>query len=323
MWVDTPVTCSPHRSLNTSKGVIRCRDLRDCSDDEILAELRSQGVIEVKHIMTKKNGVFEPTNTFILTFNVPVTPKLIKAAYLKINVEPYIPNPLRCFKCQRFGHGTSTCSRNAACAKCGQEGHTDSSCQNTPHCANCAGSHVSYSKDCSVWIKQREITQVKFEKNITFFEARKLVEQRTATHNSKDGTIRPGVSYAHAIHNTHIQTRSACTQTDLTWPLTEKLPIAVENITASKVSSGSQTSSTTTNTNIPNYSSQTNKQTNNQSNKKIGPASKTSSNRQRKGSNDPVKQYNRYGSLEDEMDLDVTRSRSYSPKTKIKQKGKS
>jgi len=45
---------SPHRSLNSSRGVIRCRDFRDCGDHEVMDALRSQGVIDVKHIQTKK-----------------------------------------------------------------------------------------------------------------------------------------------------------------------------------------------------------------------------------------------------------------------------
>ena len=46
-WVDTPVSVTPHRSLNSCKGIIRCRDLRDCSEDEILGELSHEGVTHV------------------------------------------------------------------------------------------------------------------------------------------------------------------------------------------------------------------------------------------------------------------------------------
>ena len=130
MWVDIPISVTPHRSLNSSRGVIRCREFRDCDDTEVLDALRSQGVFEVKHIFTKRNGNNEPTNTFILSFNTPTPPKSVKAAYMKVVVEPYIPNPLRCFKCQKFGHGKNNCNRSAVCSKCGQEGHEDISCQN-------------------------------------------------------------------------------------------------------------------------------------------------------------------------------------------------
>jgi hypothetical protein len=43
-----------HTSLSTSKGIIRSRDLRDCTDDEVLNAPRPAGVAHVKHIMTQK-----------------------------------------------------------------------------------------------------------------------------------------------------------------------------------------------------------------------------------------------------------------------------
>jgi hypothetical protein len=114
-WVDVEVKVSPHRSLNMSKGIIRCRDLRDCSEEEVL-DAQTEGVTNVKHIFANKNGAKQPTNTFVLTFAKPAAIKFVKAAYLKIPVEMFIPNPLRCFNCQRFGHGKNSCNRPAICA---------------------------------------------------------------------------------------------------------------------------------------------------------------------------------------------------------------
>jgi len=51
-----PVTASPHRTLNTCKGVIRCRALIDCPKDEILEELKSQGVTDIYNILTKDDS---------------------------------------------------------------------------------------------------------------------------------------------------------------------------------------------------------------------------------------------------------------------------
>jgi hypothetical protein len=68
-----------HRLLNTCKGVICCRDFRDCSDAEVIEALNHEGVTNVKHFFTKKNGSAVPTNTFIVTFNKTVLPKFVKA----------------------------------------------------------------------------------------------------------------------------------------------------------------------------------------------------------------------------------------------------
>ena len=40
-----PIDVSPHYSLNTKKGVIRCPDIKDCTDDDILEGLKAEGVI--------------------------------------------------------------------------------------------------------------------------------------------------------------------------------------------------------------------------------------------------------------------------------------
>ena len=91
------ITVSAHTSLNSSKGVIRSRDLEGVGEDEMLDNLSSQGVSAVKRIHIRRNNELVPTNTFILTFSKPLLPESIKAGYLKIPVVPFIPNPLRCF----------------------------------------------------------------------------------------------------------------------------------------------------------------------------------------------------------------------------------
>ena len=49
-----PITVSPHYSLNTKKGVIRCPDIKECSDEEILEGLKDEGVIKLDRISVKR-----------------------------------------------------------------------------------------------------------------------------------------------------------------------------------------------------------------------------------------------------------------------------
>ena len=60
---------SVHKTLNSSCGVIRCRELSDMSEIEIRDELKTQGVVEVHRVTVKKEGKVIPTNTLFLTFN--------------------------------------------------------------------------------------------------------------------------------------------------------------------------------------------------------------------------------------------------------------
>ena len=90
----------PHKTLNWSKRIIRNKELSQCSREEILAELKNQGVInDIKKITIKKENQTILTNTYILTFNSPTTQKEIKISYINEKIETYIPNPLRCYKC--------------------------------------------------------------------------------------------------------------------------------------------------------------------------------------------------------------------------------
>ena len=133
-----PIKVNAHTSLNSSKGVIRSRDLEGVSEDEMLENLSSQGVSAVKRIHIRRNNELVQTNTFILTFCKP-----LKAGYLNIPIVPFIPNPLRCFKCHRYGHGENACRGKVICARCGQVDHESKTCTNAISCANCKGSHFA------------------------------------------------------------------------------------------------------------------------------------------------------------------------------------
>ena len=86
-----PVTASPHRTLNTCKGVIRCAPVVDCDKDQTLKELRPQGVSDITNIMVKHDsGSRNNTNTFIITFKAPTIPKYLHVGYLRVPVYIHI-----------------------------------------------------------------------------------------------------------------------------------------------------------------------------------------------------------------------------------------
>ncbi|XP_048239182.1 uncharacterized protein LOC125372735 [Haliotis rufescens] len=80
------------------------------SEEEIAVELQSQGVTCVKRFTRKDHDRVVHTKTYLLTFSLPKVPSSLKAGYFNIGVDVYIPNPLRCYKCQKFGHGARSFS---------------------------------------------------------------------------------------------------------------------------------------------------------------------------------------------------------------------
>ena len=174
------IKVSPHLSLNSSKGVVRNSELSLCTLDEIKTYLKPQGVSDVKRISIKRNDEIINTNTYIFTFSRSQLPKEIKVGYNLIKINPYIPNPLRCYNCQKFGHHETKCVKSAVCKKCGESGsdHIELTCSNPIKCANCQSDHPADSRNCLVWKREKEINNIKFTQNISFPEARKIVQSQ-------------------------------------------------------------------------------------------------------------------------------------------------
>ena len=214
-FMDIEVKATPHRSLNTSKGVIRDhgRDLFDMSENDIVLELKDQGVEGVSRFILKKDGKEIKTNTLFITFATPTPPPKLKIGYYNVEVKLYIPNPLRCFSCQEFGHSRKYCKKELRCWKCGCEGHDGSACTSeSVCCVNCKGKHYSSSKECPVWILEKEIQRVKAEKTLPYGEARRLV---TASSSSPAPS-----SYANAVKSNvakPVPTKSVECQTPDFW----------------------------------------------------------------------------------------------------------
>lgn len=187
-----PVLVTLHKTLNHKKGVIRCPALKDIPEKEIAEDLADQGVCEARKIFMKKEGELVPSATVILTFAMSVLPKEIKAGYLNLKVDPYIPNPLRCFRCHRYGHTSDKCKRKAICARCGSEEHiNDRECTETPHCINCQKDHSAYSKDCSQWLLEKNIQRLRVTENLSFFEARRQLTPAPMSGPSYSSVAQP------------------------------------------------------------------------------------------------------------------------------------
>ena len=117
------LSVSPHFSLNTKKGVAKYPDIKDCTNEKILEGLKDEGVIKLDRITVFRDSFRKQTGTFILTFESQMLPEYIRVGYYRVAVSRFIPNPVRCYKCQKFGHTKFDCRKNKVCNKCRQEDH--------------------------------------------------------------------------------------------------------------------------------------------------------------------------------------------------------
>ncbi|GFT76697.1 uncharacterized protein TNCV_335631 [Trichonephila clavipes] len=82
--------------------------------------MQAQNVCDVRRITIRRDGQVLNTKHLILTFHTPDLPQTVKMAFIRCPVRPYIPNPLRCFQCQRFGHSKTVCRGQPTCSRCAE-----------------------------------------------------------------------------------------------------------------------------------------------------------------------------------------------------------
>ena len=120
--------------------------------------------------------------------------------YVRVKVRPYVPSPLRCFRCLRFGHTRDFCRGRKTCEKCSSNEHVSDECTaGSPRCVKCDDTqtpHSAFDRSCPALLREKEILALKVTKNLTFREAR---DQYNATHPKRPyasavrevGLIRP------------------------------------------------------------------------------------------------------------------------------------
>lgn len=103
-------------------------------------------------------------------------------------VRPYIPPPMRCFKCQRFGHIAAACKSKLRCAKYGGE-HEYGKCERGVKikCCNCGGEHSAAYKGCDAHKKAVQIQNVKVKEKLTYVEAIRKVKSND--NNSRSAPV--------------------------------------------------------------------------------------------------------------------------------------
>ncbi|XP_067653210.1 uncharacterized protein [Haliotis asinina] len=319
---NVPVEVSPHRTLNSCKGIVRDvgRCLSDMDESDIISELRSQGVTAVKRFTYKRENDIIKTNTYLFTFGLPTRPESLKAGYCHLRVNTYIPNPLRCYRCQKYGHGTKSCRSPAACHRCGGTCEDGKLCDKPPACVNCSGNHPSSSRTCPTWELQSKISKIKHERNVSFLEARKLVL----------ALEKPGQSYAAAASvsiptSRSVSYQSVCCQTDYTW-MESSAPILITSPRQSS-SSSSQTDDPSTVVSHSPMTSTVNLQSVPKPSSDLKTTTKKSDHSNRsdripKGQRDPVRIQNRFQTLED-MDVSPLPHRRTTSKSPRKGKHRS
>lgn len=164
-----------HKTLNECKGIVYCADLKYIPEAEIVLELSSQKVTEVRKIKKKVNGELLDTALCIVTFKSSSLPEILRIGFHQCPVKLYIPNPMRCLNCFKYGHPKKYCRGERICPLCSEQYH-ENDCKTANKCINCTApknNHNNWSKDCDRYKTEYEIQKISVTDKISNFEARK------------------------------------------------------------------------------------------------------------------------------------------------------
>ena len=192
-----PIAVRQHPTKGFVTGVITVPDLEDVDEEDILEELRDQGVQRVRRLKRRDDGNTVPSDTFVLSFSQEILPAKVRVAWRSARVRPYVPNPVRCFKCQSYGHMASSCRGKERCGRCASFDHKTSACQATkPKCA-CGGDHECWSRDCPKLAAEKQ--KAKDKAGVSRPPARALPEHSTPTLPPQLETVEAAISYRNAL----------------------------------------------------------------------------------------------------------------------------
>lgn len=221
-FCDQPVSIELDSRRNSSKGLIYAPELRDLSEEEILQGLSDEGVVGVRRIFSKRGEQRKSTPLLILNFNRSNRPTQIVAGYLRYEVRVFIASPLRCYKCQQYGHGSRNCRNEPRCFECGQLAHGDEPCSSTKCCATCHSlNHTARSNACPIWQKEKTICSIQATKNVTFSEARRMYNETARQFPT---------TYANVTASNSKRTCTVGTQTESTYPSSEPQQICTKSM---------------------------------------------------------------------------------------------
>ena len=87
-----------------------------------------------------------------IKFEGHTLPQKIKIQGQNREVRPFIPKPLQCKSCSKFGHSATKCRGIPVCAFCSSTDHPTKWNCGSPKCSNCGLEHHARSKECTFYM---------------------------------------------------------------------------------------------------------------------------------------------------------------------------
>lgn len=135
--------------------------------------------------------VAEPCDKIIISFRAQKLPDEVELYFGLYKVKLYTRKPMLCKCCYKYGHNAARCNKQKLCSNCLQHFERlqlkhGEMCTLAPTCNYCnannnianINSHQTNCRTCPENIRQKQISNLMAEKKFTFFEAKKIYNER-------------------------------------------------------------------------------------------------------------------------------------------------
>ena len=155
--------------------------------------------IRAERIIKRVGDSRIPTAQVILHVEGPL-PEYVRFGWNRHSVSVYVPPPMRCYKCQRFGHIASHCAaRKERCRICAGP-HPYQECQikdthrseNKAFCPNCRSPHPASYQSCPAYKQARIFKKIQINEGISYtaeFKKHKADQLATKDQEASNSNI--------------------------------------------------------------------------------------------------------------------------------------
>ena len=102
-----------------------------------------------------------------------------------LRVSPKPIDPIRCYKCQGYGHYSNNCPSSDTCARCAGNHNTKACSSVHKLCANCGAQHSASYRGCEAFSFYKKVATIQASHCIYWSEAEKLIITRDRPPTTK------------------------------------------------------------------------------------------------------------------------------------------
>lgn len=164
--------------LGTKQGVFFCRHIEDMTDEDIMKNLNDANkdlkICNIRKLNKRgTDGHWVPSGSYVVSMRCSEFPNEIKVGWTIQPIRRFIPEPMRCFRCNKLGHTGKRCrelnENQKNCINCNQPQHNEpgTKCSETPFCANCnSTAHNSAFRGCQKYMLEKRVNTLMAERDI-------------------------------------------------------------------------------------------------------------------------------------------------------------